>query len=341
MNITNSLIFRYLQLPALGLMLLSNIGVKAEVPSPYSAHFDPDKGFKPVQSNLSKTFLQLAGSLEHFGTPEPYIRHIIAEHARIDAQHHATGGKGSSRPDYLTDDYVENLIANWNKIAPPLELNAFCRDAGRNIRYAILGTKNMAPPELVTIETQLDESEEASYRTLLEKQYFKKSDFPAMEEFYAQIFEKLTETGKDQISRRTRLGTLEPKERAKALAEPATGTALVDLLNEHQDKTVAFLENPNSPKATADTLQATLLEALKLDKELDLPSGLRAFEAEPLIYAHAIRSEYMRRIEAVRKTAQTPKQADMIEKAMRLMLENLIVIAQSEFEAGLYEKAAK
>ena len=31
----------------------------------------------------------------------------------------------------------------------------------------------------------------------------------------------------------------------------------------------------------------------------------------------------------------------MLEKAMRLMLENLIVIAQSEFEAGLYEKAAK
>lgn len=310
-------------------------------PLPYAAHFDPDRGFKLVQPNLSRVFLQMAGSLEHFGTPENYIRHVMAEHSRIDAKHHATGGKGSSRPAYLTDDYVDNLIANWNKVAPPLKLDAFCREAGRDIRYAILGSKNMEVPELVTLETALTDDEREAYRRLLDKPYFMKVDFPVMDAFYGSSFDKLTDTGKDQISRRTRLGTLPPDERDEALAVAPKGTALVRLFNEHQDKTVAFLNDRDSPKATADTLQADLIKALKLGQELDLPNGLSPFDAEPLIYAHRIRDEYMRRIEAVGKTARTPEQVKIVNGVMKLMLENLVIIAQSEYEAGLYEKSSK
>ena len=37
----------------------------------YLASFDPAKGFKPAQSDLTEVFLQLAGSLEYYGSPEP------------------------------------------------------------------------------------------------------------------------------------------------------------------------------------------------------------------------------------------------------------------------------
>jgi hypothetical protein len=340
MNTLNSLINRYLSQLFLGLALLifSCSMTKAEEPAPYAPYFNPVKGFKPAQRSLADIFLQLAGSLEHFGTPEPYIRHVLAEHERIDAKHHAAGGKGSSRPSYLTDEYVNNLITNWNKIVTPLKLDAFCREAGRNIRYAILGSKNMAPAELAMFEQNLSETEGKTYLALLAKPYFQKQDFPAMAAFYAKIFDKLTETGKDQISRRTWLGTKPAEIREKELAEPAKGTALVRLINEQQDKTAAFIDNNDSPKANADTLQATLIEALKLDRELDLPKDLKTFEAEPLIYSHKIRVEYMRRVISVREQIKPEEQAIIVEKAMRLMLENLLVLAQSEFEAGLYEK---
>ena len=321
--------------------LLCYPSLKAAEPPPYAVYYSAEKGFKPVQPNLSKVFLQMAGSLESFGSPEPYIRHIMAEHARIDAATKVAGGSGSSRPAYLTEDYVDNLIANWNKISPPLKLDTFCRDAGKNIRYAILGSKNMTIPELVELEKVLNENERKAYRSLLEKAYFSKSDFPATEKFYAGTFDKLTATGKDQISRKTWLGTQSPEIRAKELSAPPAGTALVRFLNDHQDKTVAFMEDRSNPKASGDTFQKNLTEFLRLNTELDSPQGAAAFDTEPLVYSHKIRDGYRQRIEGIRKTASTPNQSAMIEKAIRLMLENLVVVAQSEFEAGLFEKAAR
>lgn len=311
----------------------------ATAPPPYAAYFDPAKGFAPVNANLAKAFLKLAGSLEFYGTPEPYIRRVMAEHARIDAEFHARGGKGSSRPVYLTDDYLNRLITNWNTISKPLKLDEFCREAGRNMRYAILGSKNMAIPELVAFETSLNHTEKSAYRQLLEKPYFTKNDFTAMEAFYDKAFDKLTETGKDQISRRTKLGTMPPEQRAKLLAEPASGTALVRLFNKHQDATVAYLEDrKNNPKTTADTLEALLLKELKLEALLDPPGNLQVFEAEPLIYAHKIRVEYMRRVISIRQQVKPKEQAIIAEKAMQSMLSNLVVVVHSEFEAAIYEK---
>lgn len=330
--------FRYLTRALVTFLMLLAIspGLSIAAP-PYTPYFNPAEGFKPVQPSLAKAFLKLAGSLEHFGTPENYIRHVLAEHERIDAAYRAKGGEGSSRPAYLTDEYADNLIANWNKMAAPLELGDFCRQAGKNMRYAILGTKNMTTLELASIETNLTEKEMATYLDLLEKPYFKRTDFKAMEVFYETAFDKLTETGQTQISHRTMLGTLDPDARTKELSKIITGTALLNFLNQNQDATVARIEDRSKPKANADTLQANLIEFLKLEKPLDLAPGLDAFDSEGLIYAHKIRDEYMRRILAVRKTAKTPEQAAKIEKAMRLMLENLVVLVHSEFTAGVYQ----
>ena len=326
----------------LSLMVASTASAESEpatAPPPYAPYFNPAKGFEPVNANLAKVFLKLAGSLEFYGTPEPYLRHVMAEHARIDAEFHAKGGKGSSRPAYLTDAYVDNLIANWNKIAPPLKLDEFSREAGRNMRYAILGSKNMSIPELVAFETSLNDTEKSAYRQLLEKPYFTKKDFPVMEAFYDKAFDELTETGKDQVSHRTKLGTMPPEKRAKLLAEPASGTALVRLFNKHQDATVAYLEDrKNNPKTTADTLEVLLLKELKLETLLAPPKNLQTFEAEPLIYAHKIRAAYMRRVISVRQQIKPKEEAVIIEETMQLMLENLLVLAQSEFEAAIYEK---
>ncbi len=109
----------------------------------YLASFDPAKGFKPAQSDLTEIFLQIAGSLEYCGSPEPYLRHVKAEHERVEAKFRQQLGRASKAywPAYMTDDYFEQFAANWTALAPKLGLVALAKSAGHNMRDAILGTR--------------------------------------------------------------------------------------------------------------------------------------------------------------------------------------------------------
>jgi len=109
----------------------------------YLQSFDPAKGFKPAQRDLTEVFLQLAGSLEAYGSPEPYLRHVASEHARIEALYRQKFGKDpkSYRPAYMTDEYIDRLAANWKLLAPKLGLEPFAKNVGNAMRDAILGTR--------------------------------------------------------------------------------------------------------------------------------------------------------------------------------------------------------
>ena len=109
----------------------------------YLASFDPAKGFKPAQSDLTEVFLQIAGSLEAYGTPEPYLRHMKAEHARIEAKYNERFHRPSKAywPAYMTDEYFEQFAANWAQMAPKLGLEALAKNTGDGMRDAINGTR--------------------------------------------------------------------------------------------------------------------------------------------------------------------------------------------------------
>ena len=109
----------------------------------YLASFNPGKGFKPAQSDLTEVFLQIAGSLEYYGSPEPYLRHMKVEHARIEAKYGERFHRASKAywPAYMTDEYFEKFSANWNALAPKLGLVALTKNTGHNMRDAILGTR--------------------------------------------------------------------------------------------------------------------------------------------------------------------------------------------------------
>jgi hypothetical protein len=114
----------------------------AEQPE-YLASFQPAKGFKAAQRDLTEVFLQLAASLEAFGSPEPYLRHVAAEHGRIESLYRSKYGKNprSFRPDYMTDAYLDKLSANWKLLSPKLGLDAWAKDVGHMMRDAIKGTR--------------------------------------------------------------------------------------------------------------------------------------------------------------------------------------------------------
>lgn len=109
----------------------------------YLQYFDPAKGFKPATANLTAIVLQLAGSLECYGSPEPYIRHVQQEHARVARLYEQKTGKtfSSRTPPHMTDVYIDCLVKNWNTLAPLLELDSFTKEIGRCIREGTMGTR--------------------------------------------------------------------------------------------------------------------------------------------------------------------------------------------------------
>ena len=109
----------------------------------YLDSFNPAKGFKPAQRDLTEIFLQLAGSLEEYGSPVPYLRHVTQEHARIEALYRRKFGTEpkSYRPAYMTDAYIDRLSANWNLLSPKIGLEPYAKEVGHMMRDAIKGTR--------------------------------------------------------------------------------------------------------------------------------------------------------------------------------------------------------
>ena len=130
-------------LPLFCALLVFAAGASAAEKPEYLDSFDPAKGFKPAQRDLTEIFLQLAGSLEAYGSPEPYLRHVAAENSRIEALYRQKFGKApkSYRPAYMTDEYIDHLAANWEVLSPKLGLGPFTKDVGHTMRNAIKGTR--------------------------------------------------------------------------------------------------------------------------------------------------------------------------------------------------------
>jgi hypothetical protein len=122
--------------------LLPAVALAASQPE-YLSSFDPAKGFKPAQRDLTEIFLQIAGSLEQYGSPEPYLRHVASEHDRVEALYLKKGGKAarSFRPAYMTDQYIDKMCANWRALSPQLGLDPLAKDVGHMMRDAIKGTR--------------------------------------------------------------------------------------------------------------------------------------------------------------------------------------------------------
>lgn len=104
----------------------SALGGADETPS-----FDPVRGFKPAQRDLTEIYLQIAGSLEYYGSPVPYMQHMASEHKRIEALYLAKYGTAtkSLRPTYMTDApnnrIHDTMSHNKNQLPEPSPLIKF------------------------------------------------------------------------------------------------------------------------------------------------------------------------------------------------------------------------
>lgn len=298
-------------------------------PPPYLEYFDPAKGFKPGQRNLTKIFMQLAGSLEHYGSPEPYIRYVMAVHKQ-------QGGKDC--PDYLTDEYVEDIIARWNRLSKNLMLDAIARNAGRNMRLAIQGTWNMPVWEGVAQETALSPKEAAMFRKFLEKPYFKKSDFKELEVFYSDggAYDKLSPSGKAAISLRVKRGQMTPDQRDTSIRDKG-GSLAIKILNTYQDKLGEYLSGKSKEVVNTDNLIAMLKEGLKLDEDSPNLSGMTDYTYDAIFYSHLIRSEFIAIFNHLRRAETKERAEGFTELIKSKFIRDIAIIANSEFKANLPE----
>jgi hypothetical protein len=330
------------KLGALAAVLIAACGVTASSaaePQPYAEHFDPAKGFKPAQRSFQPIFLQMAGSLEHYGTPANYLRHVAKETKRVEAAWLKAKGKPATfRPAYFTDEYIEKLITGWNHMAPVLALESFSWNSGRHVRFAMLGSWNATPAELAALETKLTPKEAAEYQRFVGKPFFKKPDLAALEKFYedGNGYDKLSYSAKEEMSKRIERGIMPPNERDADIKSWEGGTMILAILREHQEKSLAGIEGKAKP-VNADDLRDSLIQALKLRDENVATEKMRSVQRDAFVYSHTIKANLNRRLTEISKQA-SPQQMKDINVAINLMLENLLVAAQLEYEAGLWDQ---
>jgi hypothetical protein len=162
---------------SIGLVLGCRTLVVANQLPEHLESFDPQKGFRPAQRDLTEIFLQIAGSLEFYGNPEPYLRHMASEHKRIDAKYQKKYGKlpTSCRPANLTDDYIDILSRTWKFLSPDLGLERFAKEIGSTMRDAIRGTRGTG----TTVVEIFNEHQSSAFDAMAAKGN-QKADFEAL-----------------------------------------------------------------------------------------------------------------------------------------------------------------
>jgi mRNA-degrading endonuclease toxin of MazEF toxin-antitoxin module len=335
----NPLIIRYL---VWIFPIIAALAATAAEPRPSPPYFNAEQGFKPAQRSFQPIFLQMAGSFEHYGTPANYLRHVNEEAKRVEAAWLKAKGKPAKfRPDYFTEEYIEKLIVGWNQMAPVLALESFSRNSGRQMRYAILGTESVAPADLAALESKLTKGESAEFQRFLAKPLLKKSDLKTAEVFYTDGngFDKLSVAGKVEMNKRVWRGMMDSQQLDSDFKQAKSGTVILSILDRHQTLVVGSIEG-KKPAGTADDLEGNLVQGLHL-AEADVNfQALAAGSRDSVAYAHAIKSALNRRLTEIGKQA-TPQQMKDIDAALTLMFENLLVAAQLELEAGLWDEMLK
>ena len=309
----------------------------------YLENYDPKKGFGEAEKSLTTIFLKIAGSLEHHGSPEPYLKWMLEkEHPRIASKwEKATGRKRTSRPDYLTAQYLEKLLAGWKGLEKPLALEMLCRESGRYMRYAIDGSWNKTPEDWALDEPKLSAGEKQQYKKLLAKPFFTKADLKETELFYADGggHEKLSNAGKVQMSDRFWLGKMPKKRRGEELASRKGGTDLVKWLNKFQERVAENVHDGGERRVSSDILEKELLQYLRLNEEDVEFESLDWPKRDAFKYSHIVKNGFVKRFSHVQKTSEK-EAARIAEHNLRLMVRNLVVAAYSELDAAIYEMEA-
>lgn len=280
-------------------------------------------------NGLTDVSLRMARSLETEGSPAPFLESALREKNRLE-------GKGiQAFPASFTEARVSKVLASWKGIEGPLQLRDFTKASGRDIRYGIQGHWQKSIPELLADETKLSSAEKKRYETLLGKERFQKGDVPAVDSFYSNEWERLSQQGREQMSRRLQLGLAKPMWKIETPVEIEKGTLIAETLRQYEQRVRADIVAGREPSLGVQDLKSVLRRGATMKR----PKGTE----NNWHYLDAKRS--YQRIEAgidARKSKvkelMPPDAARRVIDTLDEVLELLIVAIDSEFKGRLMEK---
>ena len=205
-------------------------------------------------NGLTDISLRMAQSLEMEGSPAPFLKNALREKQRLER-------KGiQSFPVNFTKERVSKVLASWKGIEGPLQLQEFTKASGRDIRYGIQGHWQKTIPELVADEAGLNAAEKKRYETLLRKEKFQREDFPIMEAFYGNEWNRLTQQGRDQVSRRLHLGMNDSDRQLETPEELQKGTLFAETLRQYEKRVRGDFRAGKAPSLRASNLKLALVK---------------------------------------------------------------------------------
>jgi hypothetical protein len=194
----------------------------------------------------------MARSLEEEGSPAPFLEGALREKKRLE-------GKGiRAFPARFTEERVSKVLASWKGIEGPLQLRDFMKASGRDIRYGIQGHWQKSIPELLADETKLSSAEKKRYEMLLGKESFQKNDVSAVDSFYSNEWDRLSQQGREQMSRRLQLGLAKPMWKIETPVEIEKGTLIAETLRQYEQRVRADIAAGLEPRLSFQDLKAVM-----------------------------------------------------------------------------------
>lgn len=296
------------------------LGVAAGTPK-YYEYYNPDEGFKFGAESFSEVYLQIAGSLEHHGSPEPYICWVFAEIKKSNPE---------VLPDYFTDEYTEQLIDNWNKLEAPLQLDKLSREAGLYMRYALRSSVNGDDEEIVGFQSHLSSEKLERYRYWVENGATR-ADLTKLDSFYREVYDDLNPVGQNLIS----IMVLAPmrdqshtQEIIKGMLE--RGTLLAVAIDAYGKGMKKELSENRLTENDDRYLEKFILKEVEINGTDPDYSKLHLNTVEQVYFAHLIKKGFDERIAFIRERAD----ADLAARATNALIfiaENINILAHKEF----------
>ena len=277
---------------------------------------------------LTDVALRMSRSLEVNGSPAPYLEGALKERKRLE-------GKGiRSFPMDFTEERVRKVLASWKGIEGPLQLREFTKASGRDIRYGIQGHWQKTIPELVADEAGLNAVEKKRYEVLLRKEKFQREDFPIMEEFYGNEWNKLSRQGKDHMSRRLELGMNDSDIRLETPEELKKGTLFAETLRQYEARMREDFRAGKAFSLKANDLKFILVR--EATKERPNEGGKNWYYNDPKNCHQRIHGVLEARKAKVREL-MPPEAAERVNATLDEVVELLFVAVHSEFIGRIQE----
>lgn len=279
-------------------------------------------------SGLTGVALGMARSLEAEGSPAPFLENALREKKRLE-------GKGiQAFPASFTEARVSKVLASWKGIEGPLQLREFTKASGRDLRYGIQGHWQKTIPELVADEAGLNAVEKKRYETLLKKEKFQREDFPIMEAFYSKEWDKLTQQGRDQISRRLHLGMTDSDRKLETPEELQKGTLFAETLRQYEKRVRGDFRAGKTPSLRANNLKLALVKGAT--KERPKEGGKNWYYQDTKNCYQRIHGGLEARKTKVGELMPSDA-AERVKATLDEVVELLFVAAHSEFIARVQE----